>query len=231
MNRTFRNLVAICIGVLPVHFGMIYYRLTQDTALTTNDMVLYPLLIGGGSALLIFLLNKYLLKQPLSIFNPGKGNWWQDIIAGLVLTGLMFILVVIERRTLVNWLPMGPPPTNEIFDLMRDLSESPLLLILYFGPVLVIGIALFEEVTRIFLLNTLWDISKNRSWQITVIILVSILMGAVHLYQGWFGIVSIGIKSILMCLYYYRFRRIMPLLISHYLYDGIQFAMFISAIQ
>ena len=231
MNKRFKNILAILIGIVPVYGGMLWYRLTQSPSFTTSDMILYPLLIGGSSILIILALNRWFLNQSLKIFNPGKGNWWQDVLAGLILTAIMFLLVFIEHRTLANWLPRGAPPSDELFNLMRDLARSPGLLMLYFGPVLIIGIALFEEVTRVFLLNNLWAVAENRSWQVTVILIVSLLVGVVHLYQGWFGIVSIGIKSVVMCFYYYRFRRLFPLILSHYLYDGIQMAVFIASLQ
>ncbi len=229
-NSITKNIIAISIGVLPIHIWMIWYRLTQTEGFTTNDLIIYPLLFGGASILLILALNKYYLKQPLSVFNPGEGNWWKDILVGLALTAIIFLMVAIERQTLLHWLPRAAPPSDEIFELMRRLSESPGLLFLYYGLVLVIGIAIFEEVTRVFLLNNLWAISKNKNWEITAILLTSILIGVVHLYQGWFGIVSIGLKSIVMCLYFYKYRRLWPLVIAHYLYDGIQMAMFIASL-
>jgi membrane protease YdiL (CAAX protease family) len=209
---------------------MIWYRLSHTGGFTSMEMIVYPLLFGGSSIFLLGALNKYYLRKPFSDFSPGKGKWGIDILAGLLLTAVMFLMVYIERRTLINWLPPGPPPPDGIIELMFNLKASPVLLALYFGPVLVIGIALFEELTRVFLLNCLWSLSKAKHWQLSAILLASALIGAVHLYQGWFGIVSIGLKSIVMCFYFYKYRRIMPLILSHYLYDGIQFAMFISSI-
>jgi hypothetical protein len=100
-------------------------------------------------------------------------------------------------------------------------------MILWFGPVLWIGIALFEEISRVFLLKCLWNISEDKSWHIMAILITSMLIGTVHLYQGLAGIISIGLKSVIICFYYYKYRRLLPLIISHGLYDGFQFAYFI----
>ena len=61
--------------------------------------------------------------------------------------------------------------------------------------------------------------------------LVSTLIGFAHIYQGTAGIISIGIKSVVACAYFYKYRRILPLIISHGLYDGLQFMFFVLQFQ
>jgi membrane protease YdiL (CAAX protease family) len=110
---------------------------------------------------------------------------------------------------------------------MIDLANNPLLMFVWFGPVLWIGIALFEELSRVFLLKCLWNINDKRNWHIAVIFLVSTLIGVTHLYQWTAGIISIGLKSVIVSFYFYKYRRLLPLIISHGLYDGLQFLFFI----
>lgn len=63
MNRKLKNLIAICVGILPINVIMIWYRLTHSEGFTTVDMLVYPLMFGGGNILLILALNKYLLNE------------------------------------------------------------------------------------------------------------------------------------------------------------------------
>lgn len=232
MNNKLRNIIAICIAILPINIYMIWYRLTQTENFSTADMLIYPLLFGGGSILLILLLNKYLIKDTFKItFNSGEGTWYNDVIVGIGLTVIYFGLFFIERNTLMQWIPRNNPQNNELINVLIDLANNPLLMVIWFVPVLWIGIALYEELSRIFLLKCLWNISDNKNWEIIAIILASILIGTVHLYQGLAGVISIGIKSVIMCLYFYKYRRLLPLVISHGLYDGLQFAFFISQIR
>lgn len=56
-------------------------------------------------------------------------------------------------------------------------------------------------------------------------------MDFVHMYQGTAGIISIGFKSVMMCFYFYKYFRLLPLVISHGLYDGLQFEFFIMEFQ
>ena len=232
MNKTARNILAICIAILPINIIMIWYRLTQTDNFSTSDMILYPLVFGGGISLLIWWLNKYLIKDSFKeTFNSGKGTWYWDIAVGLGLTAVYFALFFVERATLYQWIPNRNPPNTELIDTMADLANNPLLLLIWFGPVLWIGIALFEELSRVFLLKCLWNINENKNWHVVAIFLASTLIGVAHLYQGTAGIISIALKSVIMSFYFYKYRRIVPLIISHALYDGIQFAFFVMQFQ
>ncbi len=232
MNRVLRNIIALCIAILPINIIMIWYRLTQVENFTTTEMTVYPLLFGGGSIILILLLNKFILKDTFKeTFNSGKGTWYWDILIGFGLTIIYFTMFFLERVTLYQWIPNRNPPNTELIDVMIDLTNSPLLMVIWFGPVLWIGIALFEELSRTFLLKTLWNINENKDWHILAIFLASSLIGFVHLYQGMAGIISIGLKSLVVSFYFYKYRRLLPLIISHGLYDGLQFAFFIMQIR
>ena len=228
MNKTLRNIVAISIAILPVNIIMIWYRLTQTEKFSTTDMTVYPLVFGGGISVLILFLNKYLIKDTFKeTFNSGNGSWYWDILAGVGLTVIYFAIFFLEKATIYQWLPNRNTPNIELINTMVDLAHNPLLMLVWFGPVLWIGIALFEELSRVFLLKCLWNINDNKNWQITAIFLASTLIGITHLYQGTVGIISIGLKSVIMSFYFYKYRRLLPLIISHGLYDGLQFLFFV----
>lgn len=232
MNRTLSNLLAVCIAILPINIVMIWYRLTQTQNFSTADMIAYPLIFGGGISILILLLNKYLIKETFTeTFNPGKGTWYWDILTGFGLTAIYFILFFLSRVTIYQWIPASNKPNTELIDTMVDLANNPFLLTIWFGPVLWIGIALFEELSRVYLLKCLWNIKNNKNWHIAVIFMASALIGVAHLYQGTAGIISIALKSVIMCFYFYKYRRLLPLIISHALYDGVQFAFFVMQFQ
>ncbi|MCF8265983.1 MAG: hypothetical protein K9I99_15895, partial [Melioribacteraceae bacterium] len=169
MNKILRNILAISIAILPINIIMIWYRLTQTENFSTTDMTVYPLVFGGGISLLIMYLNKYLIKDTFKeTFNSGKGIWYWDILIGIGLTAIYFAMFFIERVTLYQWIPNHNPPNTELINTMVDLSNNPLLMLVWFGPVLWIGIALFEELSRVFLLKCLWNVNENKNWQIAV---------------------------------------------------------------
>ena len=221
--KALKSIISLLIIVL-IPFGlMLWYRVHQTTGFVTNELILYPLLFGGISIILLYLIKKFFLREKLSDFNSGSGNWSIDILWGLGLTVMYFILFYIERATLTNVLTFRS--NQELLGLMLDMRQSPFLLILWFGPVLWIGIALFEELIRVFLLTSLWKYSNNFFWIVSVIILSAIVIGLAHWSQGSYGIVTIAIKSLVSGYFFYKVRRLLPLVIAHVLYDGIQVAL------
>lgn len=184
------------------------------------ELIRYPLLFGGGSIVIVYLLKRYFLKESLTDFNAGKGNWTTDIAWGLLLTVVYFMLFYVERMTLSRILPFNS--NMELLGLMLDMWESPLLLVIWFGPVLWMGIALYEELIRVFLLTSLWKWSELRVWSLLVILLSALIIGLAHWSQGPYGMVTIGIKSLVSGYYFWKKRRLMPLVYAHVLYDGLQ---------
>lgn len=222
MSKT-KNLIALFI-IAFIPFGiMLWYRVHQPTGFATQELIIYPLLFGGISIVLIWLAKKYFLKEPVAAFNSGKGYFFKDWFLAIILTIIYFILFYSERATLRHVLQLRP--NTELLNLMLDMREKPLLIALWFGPVLWIGIALYEELLRVFMLTSLWKFSDNKLWSIIVIAIISIIIGLSHWSQGSYGIVTIALKSLVACFFFYKHRRLLPLIIAHALYDGIQVAL------
>jgi len=222
MNRI-KSIIALTIMVF-IPFGlMMWVRTHQLTGFASIELIAYPLLFGGISIGILYILKKFFLKENISDFNSKAATWYNDLGWGLALTAMYFALFFVERLTLTNILNFNP--NMEILGLMLDMRESPLLLILWFGPVLWIGIALYEELIRVFMLTSLWKFSRNGVWTIAVIIFASLIIGLAHWSQGSYGIVTIAMKSLVSCVFFYRKRRLMPLVYAHVLYDGLQVGM------
>jgi membrane protease YdiL (CAAX protease family) len=217
-----KSIIILSIIVFIPFLLMIWFRNHQSTGFISIELILYPLSFGGISIIIIYLSKKYFLKENLNDFNSQKGNILKDIVWGFGLTALYFILFYVEKLTLTDWLIFTP--NYELINLMIDMREKPILLVLWFGPVLWIGIALYEELIRVYILSSLWKFNKSKIWVFTVIILTSILIGFTHMSQGSYGIVTISLKSLIACFFFYRFRRLLPLIIAHALYDGLQVA-------
>ncbi len=221
--KKIRTLIALTI-VAFIPFGlMTWMRIHQSTGFASKELILFPLLFGGGSIVILYLLKKYFLKEKVKDFNSGEGGIVKDLLWGLILTAAYFLLFYLDRVTIANWLPFRA--NQELLNLMLDMRKNPLLLFIWFGPVLWIGVALYEELVRVFVLDGLWKFNKGVVWSIVVIVISAALMGIAHWSQGPYGIVSIGIKSLVSGFYYYKRRRLFPLIFAHVLYDGIQVAM------
>ena len=163
------------------------------------------------------------MDSSLRDFNPGPGHLIKDWFWALALTAVYFLLFYLERATLTNVLQFNT--NSELLGLMLDMREKPILVLLWFVPVLWIGIALYEELMRVFMLTCLWKFSDNKTWTFAVIVLTSVLIGFTHLSQGSYGVVTISIKSLVAGFFFYKVKRLAPLVIAHALYDGIQVAL------
>ncbi len=221
--KKLKTLLALFVVAVIPFILMIWIRVHQNTGFATKELILYPLLFGGSSIIVLVLLKKFFLHEKLLDFSSGKGSLGSDILWSLVLTASYFTLFFLDRLTLANWLQFRP--NEELLGLMLDLRESPGLLLIWFGPVLWLGIASYEELIRVFMLDSLWKFGKKKIWIALVILLSAALIGLTHWSQGPYGIVSIGIKSIVSGFFFYKRRRLFPLILAHVLYDGIQVAL------
>lgn len=227
--KKLKSFLALSIVVFIPFALMLWIRNHQSSGFASIELIAYPLLFGGGSIIVLLALKKYYLKEPLSDFNAGYGNWISDIFWGIFLTVLYFIIFFLGRITLADILQFNS--NQELLGLMLDMRENPLLVFLWFGPVLWIGIALYEELIRLFMLTTMWTWSKNYIWAITVIFISAAIIGLAHWSQGSYGMVTIGIKSLVSGFFFFKKKRLMPLVYAHVLYDGLQVGMLLLTYQ
>ncbi len=214
----FVQLLAATIGLAPVATVLVWMRLRQDEPFTVQDLMVYPLVFGGGTIILIALLLRFLCREPLGALNQGPGSWRSDVLGGLGLFGVFALLAVIQQFTVARWFPQEPAP--EIGNLIAEMSESPLLMAVWLGPVVWIGVAAFEELARVFLLTRLWMTWPSIGARWAAVVASAVLFGLAHAYQGAAGVISTGLMGFIAACFYMARGRIWPLIISHALYDS-----------
>ena len=219
-DQRFKRVIALLVVAGVPALLMIWYRMHQSTGFASVELIVYPLVFGSLGIAVIALLKRFYLGERLSALNSGDGGLVSDILWGLALTAVSFALFFVARYTLGDLLAFTP--NRELLGLMLDMRESPWMVLLWFGPVLWIGIALYEELVRTFLLSEMWSFSDNKVWTAAVIILAATLVGLTHWSQGPYGIVTIAINGIVIGTFYFYRRRLLPLVIAHILYDGLQ---------
>jgi len=183
---------------------------------------------GAVSLTVIYLLQRYLLGERFRDLSFKAGRWWQDALAGILLTLVTLVLLPIVTQPLLNLLP--PQEMSDLENLFTGLAESWWVAALFIGPVLLLGVG-FEEVSRAFFLKHVWKVGPSRIAQWTNILLSALVFGLAHLYQGPTGIVRTAIYGLVMGIYYRFFGRLWPMVASHYLHDAIQFVMVIVMIR
>jgi membrane protease YdiL (CAAX protease family) len=226
------QLAAMAIGVLPIYVFAIWTHLTRERALGLNELMLYPLAFGGGSVVLMLLLLKFLCGDSISSLNLRTGRWWRDVLVGILLAVALLLLLVILQYTVARWFPSGPAGSaEELQTLMEGLSRNPLLLALWLGPVVWLGVAAFEELSRVFMLSRLWKVWPRPTGRWLALIFSAVLFGLVHIYQGPVGAISNGIIGLIYGWYYMLFGRVWPMIIAHALYDSAQIVQVVNLIN
>jgi len=204
-------------GILPL-YGLALWMHLGGKDFGVREMLLYPLLLGGGDILLIWLLLRHLCGERLRDLNGKAARTRSDIGWGLALLVVLVLLSVVGQFTIDRWFPREP--NADLAELVAELGSNPLLMLLWLGPVVWIGVALFEELSRVFLLTRLWKVWPGERAAWTIIVLTSFLFGFVHVYQGVAGVISVGLMSLIQGWFYLRKGRLLPLVIAHALYDS-----------
>lgn len=189
-----------------------------------------PLLIGGGMIFWLLYLHLVYCRDQLESLGFRLPGLWRDILLGMVF-GLALLELKFLSDPLLHSLFSPQPPSEEVLTLIRTVANDPWLLALWLGPVVWVGVATFEELWRAVVLRRLWALFSGQIGRIAALLLVSMLIGLAHVYQGPAAIASITFKSILMGGYFMYSGRIRPLIVAHAVYDSVQIILAVQAIR
>lgn len=223
------QVVAILVSVVPMYGALIiFHLLSAEQQYSRWGFIGYLTINGTISITLIYLLQRYLIGERMRDLNLKSSRWWIDVLStvGLVVVTLGVIPAVI--RPITSRLPAQD--LAGLSDLFTGLAESPLMAVLFIGPILLVGVG-FEEVTRVFFLKRAWTAWPSAAAQWFNLFLSAAVFGLAHMYQGWAGAVNAGFYGLVMALYYRYRGRVIPMVMAHYLHDAIQFVMLVVLIR
>lgn len=217
-------------AIIPMAALTIWMYLLRDSTPGVSEFFLGPLLVGGGMIFWLLFLHIVVCRDSLQSLGFKIDGFWIDVVIGSGL-GAGFLLLRTITQPMLNSMFDSRPPSTEIIQLIHSVSSDPWLLALWLGPVVWIGIAGFEELWRVFVLRRFWNIFSGTGGKWMVLLLVSVLVGAAHGYQGPAAIISIGFKSVLMGWFFMVTGRTRALIVSHAIYDSVQIIMAVVAIR
>lgn len=229
-ERPSTQLLAALAASMPMAALLVWVYVLQESPLTLTGLLAWPLLVGGGLIFWLLFLHILVSGDGLESLGLRKDRLWLDVVLGAAGSLLLLALKFAFQATLAGLFPPRPP-VPEILELLSGLSRSPLLLAIWLGPVVWIGVAGFEELWRAFMLRRLWRVWGGPASRWVGIVLVSILFGLAHSYQGPAAIVEIGLLSILMGWFFMATGRLRALIVAHALYDSIQIVFALIAIR
>ena len=221
-NRPITQILAVAVVCIPPYAFAIWLQLIQR-AITLKQLFLFPLLIGGGCVVLTLLVYRFICGERIASLNIKSGKWYTDVLVGILLAVFFLGLFTLQQAIQSRWLPhTAGPPSEELITLFGGIVNDPLLLAVWLGPVAWLGVATFEELTRVFMLNRLWTVWPQPLGRWLVMLVSAALFGLAHIYQGPVSAIAIAVQGFLYAWYYKRFGRVWPMIIGHALYDSVQ---------
>ncbi len=223
-SRAWVQVLAVVLGPLPVYAMLFASGFLSDSPYSPRDFILYSTVISAPIIIVLLLLLRYLCGEKPRELNLKPGTWTSDLVAALVLSIVTLAANIVSNGLLSEVLPA--PPNTSIINLFGWLWQNPGMLALFLGVLLWIGVAQ-EELVRIFLLSRLWKVRSSSVIRWGAVFLAAVLFGFSHAWQGPARIASAGIYGLIMGIYYLRFGRVAPLIISHYATDALQVLVFV----
>jgi hypothetical protein len=234
MNRWQRRpatqLLGALAGLAPMAALAIWMHLLREAPLTADEMLLGPLLGGGGQIFWLLFLHLIVCGDRLDSLGFRKPRPWIDLGLGAGLAAGLLAFHFAFNASVARLFPPRPA-TPEIMELLHSMVRDPWLLALWLGPVVWIGVALFEELLRVFLLRRGWRVWRGAAGRWAVIVAVSALVGLGHGYQGPAAILSIGLQSMAKGWIFMATGRIRALIVAHALYDSVQIVALVTIIR
>jgi len=230
-RRPITQVLAVAIVCLPPYGIAIWLQVSQK-AFSLRELFLFPMLLGGGSVLMTLLAYRFLCGERIATLNLKPGRWLTDLVGGILLAVVFLGLLAVQQLAQSSWLPStGRPAPQALVTLFSGIANDPLLLAVWLGPVAWLGVATFEELTRVFLLNRLWTVWPEPVGRWMVALFSAALFGMAHIYQGPVNAVATGLQGLLFAWYYGSFGRVWPMIIGHALYDSAQVIRIVVALR
>jgi len=208
----------------------VWMYVVRDRPVTLAMMMAGPLVGGGLLTVWTLIVHRFVCGDRLAALGLRTDRWWVEGGLGVVLAAVLLALHYGLGPALNRLFPPQPPPP-EIIELLGGVSRSPVLLALWLGPVVWIGVAGFEELWRVHLLRRLWLVLPATAGRWAAVFVSAALVAGVHLYQPPAVMVSIGLLSLIKGFYFLATGRFWSLVVAHALYDSFQVVLVVQAIR
>jgi membrane protease YdiL (CAAX protease family) len=171
--------------------------------------------------LLVYLITA-VCRERLSSLNLRPGKWYWDLLHGLLLC-LAAMLVAGLTAAASAGLGLGRN-TDAMAGMSESAQRSPLLLfaLLVIYPWIS---AVLEEFTRSVFLSRLFALYPQRAALLAAVAAAALLCGMYHLYHGLTGAITLVFFGLVMALYYYWFKRVLPMILAHGIFGMFAVAM------
>lgn len=213
------QLLAAVLGVLPLYSVTAILQLRHDLSISAWGFILYLGVISPLAILVAFLLLRFLCGENPRALNLATGGLSSDLVATLLLS-LVIIVGNVVTIPLLSALLAEPSSNPSVSALFAELAGNSGLLILFVGLLIPVGAA-SEELIRAFLLSRLWKVWPSVPAKLAAVAASACLFGFIHFYQGPVHVAWAAVFGLIMGLYYFRFGRVVPLALAHYVTNAL----------
>jgi membrane protease YdiL (CAAX protease family) len=212
---------------LPIYLFPVLRYVSSGGVFSLRDMFVYTGVICGIEVIAILVLQRFWLQEKISAFNLKSSTFWKDILAGILLGVVTLVLSFITRNVLAMWLENET--VGSMAGLFQGLQSNNTLLVVWLGPLLLIGVSQ-EELTRAFTLGRLWKIWPAKMGRWVGVIISALIFAFAHVFEGATGVIWAAIYGCIMAVYYLIYGRLAPMLIAHYINNLFNFLAILALI-
>ena len=220
MKKSIRNIIAIFIIVVPFYLFAIYEKWMGDIEFLIQILFvnnLFFLIIG---LLIIFLINKYLLKNSLKVFISDKGSLLIDVSLAFLILIIIFFIYGIGKVTYGILFPFQRDLTD-IFNTLRQIFSNPFYTLVMIGPFIWISEG-FLAISRAFILNNLWELNEKKYFVWISIFSTALLFSFTQIDNGIPAMINWFLIFSLTNYIYYKYRRVLPLMLAGIMLQSIE---------
>jgi membrane protease YdiL (CAAX protease family) len=220
-----RHLLALVILIVPCYLGPTILHFLRDQPLSTQQFIYYLAIISPLAIVIAFILLRFLCGEKPKDLNLMSGKLTSDLSATLILAMVIVAANVVTNEVL-TLLISDSFTDSGVRNLFADMSVNPWRLTVFLGLLIPLGAA-SEEVVRAFVLSRLWKVWPSITGKLVAIVISACLFGLSHTYQGLEGTAWTTVLGLIMAFYYFRFGRVVPLVLAHYVTNALYAVIFV----
>lgn len=220
MKRKSRNAIAILV-ILLVFLSAILDKIFGSVSYDVDHLFGQYIFIIFTGLLLVYILNKYLLKNSLSVFYPRKSTFFIDISFALLLLSFYYLMYGFERL-IREFSTISVMNQSNMLDLLGNVFSNKYYALFFLGPFIWLSESFIVLVQTLFL-NNAWELKSNKYWEWCSIIFTALLISFLQIDKDLINVISAFMMLMAANILYYKYRRVMPLLYAGIIYKTIDF--------
>lgn len=213
MSKTKRHIYAVLLIIVPFYLTAILQKtlIKPEVVVAEEFLGLYMFLSILGIAI-VLLLNKFFLKNSLSVFFSGKRKIIFDISLAFLLLGAFYFIQSLSRVSYGNWIIVNVD-RSAMANLLNSIFSNFIHGTIIVGPFIWLNEA-FGVLSLAFILNNLWAINNTKNWNRFSILFAAFLFSLLQINNGIPAVIDSMLLVTFSNFIYYHYRSVLPLFIA-----------------